>query len=957
MQISPADYDNINTIVNSADPTGAFYEGGTLPYNDALPNANLTPRLFDGNDAVSAGTFASFDTNNDGVINSSDADYNDLQVWEDLNQDGVLDSGEMQTLAQAGITSISDSDFALYTAGNANYAQPGSEPTSNYNTYSNDTFEPVYTLPDGEPITWTNSEPKLTTDNQYLIAPVTIGELRLYDGNDAVSSGAFNTLDTNNDGVINANDSSFANLQFWEDYNQDGVIESGEMVSMADAGVTQISEQDFTLDTSGNATITDQFDNNVYSQLGVTNVPNIVSGSTNDTIITYDGDQTIWSGDGNDQVASGAGNDQIIAGNGNDSIWGEAGNDTIWVGSGNDVIYGDWQLNATDKSQDGSDDDLIYGGSVAGTGDTIFGGVGNDTIYGGAGNDLILGFANPNDSKQTLDPGESDNDFLYGGAGSDTLLGGPGDDYLDGGAGADYMAGGTGNDTYIVNTVDDQILENPGEGNDTVYSSVTYLLPANVENLYLVGNDDISGTGNSSDNLIVGNSGDNNLDGVTGNDTLIGGAGNDTYYVENANDVVIEQPNQGNDTVLSMISYTLPANVENLNLISFSTPEQGIIDGNDVLVYGYPKLYSLDYSEGSNPDQPQYLGDCGIAAVSNVITEAGGSDSEDTVLDYAIANNLVTTSSADPTELGSSTESQQVQLLESFGYEVTTQDWGTGQPDLNQIAQLVQEGHGVMIATNAGSLWDDPTYNSSLDSDTGRYQANHDVTVTGVVYNADNTEIVGFYLADSGRHLVSDMTRYISYNDLLAATNVDYGYAIWTDDTNKVWNDNIAGTGNSEDNIINGTPGDNTIDGGAGADTMIGGAGNDTYYVDNAGDLVFEDVNGGDDTVISSVSYTIVANIENLTLAAGAGNINATGNSEDNIITGNEGSNVLTAGDGNDTLIDAPANDTLGYGNDTMIGGTGDDTLDVRTKSRILSAAIVKMSGFGHSSQSKRQAA
>ena len=124
-QFSEADIQRLSTIANSADPTGAFYEGGTLPYDDSTPNANLTPRLFDGNDAVAAGTFASFDTNNDGVINSSDADYNDLQVWEDLNQNGVLDSGEMQTLAQAGITSISDSDFALYTAGNANYALPG----------------------------------------------------------------------------------------------------------------------------------------------------------------------------------------------------------------------------------------------------------------------------------------------------------------------------------------------------------------------------------------------------------------------------------------------------------------------------------------------------------------------------------------------------------------------------------------------------------------------------------------------------------------------------------------------------------------------------------------------------------------------------------------------------------------------------------------------------------------
>src|SRR6185295_14001614 len=101
--------------------------------------------------------------------------------------------------------------------------------------------------------------------------------------------------------------------------------------------------------------------------------------------------------------------------------------------------------------------------------------------------------------------GTGEDDTISGLAGNDTLNGAAGNDTLDGGTGNDRMAGGKDDDTYIVDTAKDIVSEAANQGRDEVRSTISYALGANVEDLFLDGNADINGTGNSLRNFMQGN--------------------------------------------------------------------------------------------------------------------------------------------------------------------------------------------------------------------------------------------------------------------------------------------------------------------------------------------------------------------------------------------------------------------------------------------------------------------
>jgi Ca2+-binding RTX toxin-like protein len=530
-----------------------------------------------------------------------------------------------------------------------------------------------------------------------------------------------------------------------------------------------------------------------------------------------------------------------------------------------------------------SEDNVLNGGAGA---DQLLGGLGNDTYVVDNVNDVIT--ENLDEGIDTVQSSVSytlsdnvENLTLTGTAGrngsgnilDNLLIGNSGNNVLDGGIGADTLTGGIGNDTYIVDNTGDVVTENANEGTDTVQSSITYILGENIEKLALTGTDTLDGTGNALDNTLIGNEADNVLDGSTGADIMKGGAGNDIYVVDSSGDVVGEKANEGTDTVQSSIAYTLSTNVENLILTGTSATNGTGNSLNNTLI-GNSEDNVLNGGAGGD----QLLGGLGndtyvVDNVNDVITENQdeGIDTVQSSVTYTLSDNV-----------------ENLTLTGTAGRN------GTG----NILGNLLIGNSGNNVLD--GGIGAD-TMMGGLGNDT---------------YIVDNT---GDVVTENANEGIDTVQSSITYT---LGENVEKLILTGTG--------TLDGTGNALNNTLTGNEAANVLDGSTGADTMIGGLGNDIYIVDNAGDVVKETSSLGTeiDTVLSSVTYTLGSNVENLILT-GTSAINGTGNSLNNVLIGNSGNNVLTGGTGSDLLNGNLGNDILkgNAGNDILQGGADNDTL------------------------------
>ncbi|SDJ80539.1 calcium-binding protein [Variovorax sp. OV700] len=732
-----------------------------------------------------------------------------------------------------------------------------------------------------------------------------------------------------------------------------------EVYSALDVVTEGANEGIDTVRAYGNYTLTANVENLLLSQNGATGTGNAL-------------DNLLVAGNSAVTLNGGAGNDTLDGGGGAATLSGGLGDDTYIVTSTSAIIV-ESANEGTDTVQ--SSVGLALGANLENltlTGSGAINGIGNNLnnvltgnsginiLTGGLGNDIYVISSgdsvveNANEGVDTVQASFSytlgtnlENLALTGSAAlngtgnsnNNVLTGNSGNNILNGGVGDDTLNGGLGNDTYIVDSATDTVVEGLSEGTDTVQSSVSYALTANVENLTLTGVAAINGTGNSLNNVLIGNAGAN---------ILSGGLGDDTYVISDVSDTIVENANEGVDAVQSSTAYVLSASLENLTLTGSSAINGTGNSLNNVLL-GNGAVNALTGGAGNDTLNGAGGADTLVGGIGDdtyivsdstaVVTENVG-EGVDTVrssYDYVLGANIENLTLAD--------------YYARSGTGNSLDNILTG----NDYGNILNGGAGA--DTMIGGKEDD-TYivDSSADLAIENVNEGIDTIQSSVSYalgeNFENLTLTGTSATNGTGNALNNVLTGNGASNVLTGRAGDDVYVIGNGDTaiensgegvDTVQSDVsytlganfenltltgstvISGTGNSlanvllgnaSNNLLSGADGNDTLNGSIGVDTLIGGLGDDMYVVESTADVILESIGEGADTVEAHTTYALGANLENLTLSGDAGAINGTGNSLDNVIVGNSSQNVLTGGAGNDTYV-------VG-GGDAVIEGVGE---------------------------------
>lgn len=370
--------------------------------------------------------------------------------------------------------------------------------------------------------------------------------------------------------AINLTGSRFANILIGHDGANvlDGRGGADTMRGAAGDDTYHVDDAgDVVMDSSG----TDTVISSLSFSLAGTGAENLTASGAGNLVLTGSDAANVLTGNvGANQLYGASGNDTLRAQGGNDTLDGGTGADALDGGDGFDVVSFASAASGVTANLSGGTvgeaagdsytaiEGLIGSGfadTFTGNGAAVLqGGAGDDTYHVGAGDRVVESAGGGIDivytSASTIDLAafahvehviatSLGSVVVNGDAGANTLNGGSASDVLNGWAGADVMKGGTGNDVYHVDNAGDVVSELAGGGLDSVFSSVSFALAGEVENLTATGSAGISLTGNGLANTLTGNAGRNTLKGGSGNDKLWGGLGKDTLYGQSGRDVFV----------------------------------------------------------------------------------------------------------------------------------------------------------------------------------------------------------------------------------------------------------------------------------------------------------------------------------------------------------------------------------------------------------------------------------